>query len=57
MKFIVYTEVFDVPITGERAAHFIEFTGEIANGFFAFVFVFLMLRDIVHKLDGHDKGE
>ena len=50
IKLLVYGEVFSVGIGAERAAHFFEYTGEMFNCVFAFIFVTIRLDDIKNQL-------
>lgn len=54
LKFLVYLSVIVTDMEPERAAHFFEFTGEMANAVFAFVFAFLLYADFRAVEHAHD---
>ena len=47
LKLLVYGEVIEMAIGGERAAHFFEYTGEMFNDIFAFMFSFIRLQAVM----------
>ena len=46
MKLFFYGEVIEVEMGGERSAHFFEYSGEMFNDIFAFMFTLIRLRDV-----------
>lgn len=44
LKLLVYGEVIEFEMSGERAAHFFEYTGEMFNDVFVFLFAFIRLQ-------------
>lgn len=53
-KVLFYVEVFPVPMGGERASHFFEFTGEMANSMWAFIFALKQFVELSKVQRRHD---
>jgi hypothetical protein len=54
LKFFFYTGLIACDMEPERAAHFFEFTGEMANSIFAFAFAFFLYLDLQARQRQHD---
>ncbi len=50
VKLLVFGDIFGFP-QAERVAHFIEFTGEMTNAIFAFLFTYLLYKECENQLD------
>jgi hypothetical protein len=55
LKLLFYTSVIPVGMGPERASHFFEFTGEMANSVFAFAFSFILYLDLTLRQREHDE--
>jgi hypothetical protein len=55
LKIIFYTDTITVEMGPERASHFFEFTGEMANSAWAFVFAFSQFARLTKLQEAHNQ--
>jgi hypothetical protein len=46
LKLFIYGEVIETQMGGERAAHFFEYSGEMFNDIFAFMFTYIRFMSV-----------
>jgi hypothetical protein len=53
LKLLFFVPLIEVEMEAERASHFFEFIGEMANSLFALLFAFLMFLDLERRIKEH----
>lgn len=49
-KLLIYGEVIETEMGGERAAHFFEYIGEMMNDVFAFIFTLIRIEAVKRQI-------